>query len=75
MLFDYLKRQNISIAELARGASVPYGDLALSIPLYPEGIIYQYVAEKENVLVLVAPHVGSEPEFRKRNIIEGEVDG
>lgn len=49
--------------------------LALSIPLYPESVVYEYLAKQKDELVLLVSYLESPPEFRKRNILEGEIDG
>lgn len=51
-----------------------YEKLALSVPLYSGSAVALYYGNGKNELDLVAEYVGSEPEFRKRNIIEGEID-
>ena len=71
MVYYLCRIHRLQIPEKVR----PYGNLALSIPLYPESVVYEYLAKQKDEPVLLVSYLESPPEFRKRNILEGEIDG
>ena len=70
MVFYLCRVHRLSVPKRVRD----YEDCMLSVPLYPESALYLWLAENKNEAALLDIYLGAEPEFRKRNIIEGEIE-